>query len=462
MIRRCLEHIKKKGILLVLLSGLIFIPLKHVYAVCCTCTATVALADVLVWDVAEDEFDDKINEEYLRLERFVAEEMWAAVILPRLMASAEEFTAVALWQVQAIGMFIDAKQQMETQLVQQEIRAEILKDYQPSQEICNFGSAVKSIAATEQRMKVNALALSARSIGRQLGKTNTADMYGNDLQNANRVNHFRDKYCDENDRNNALASVCTNMLWSTLTSAEKNFINRDIDYFRTLEDPSNLLVDFSNDKIVDTIATPNIHNEDEEDILALSTNIFGFKNFPRPPARTLTNESILENEGLNSMQEAYLDMRSIIAKRGIAENSFNEIVALKSEGSRAKDTSGNVIPMNARHYMESVLTGLGMPAADALKVLGENPSYDAQMEVLTKRMYQNPDFYTNLYETPANIKRKAVALQAIKLMQKFDMYNSYLRSEVTFSVLLELAVSELQKEIEDVIRNPITSDNIKW
>ena len=102
--------------------------------------------------------------------------------------------------------------------------------------------------------------------------------------------------------------------------------------------------------------------------------------------------------------------------------------------------------------MEHILTELGVPATEALDMLGENPSYYAQMEILTKKIYQNPDFYTNLYDTPANVERKTVALQAIKLIQKFDMLKSYLRGEATVSVLLELAVVNLQNEIEDQIR----------
>ena len=42
-------------------------------------------------------------------------------------------------------------------------------------------------------------------------------------------------------------------------------------------------------------------------------------------------------------------------------------------------------------------------------------------------------------------------MQAIGLMQKFDLFKSYLRSEASLSILLELAVMDLQQEIEDEI-----------
>ena len=73
------------------------------------------------------------------------------------------------------------------------------------------------------------------------------------------------------------------------------------------------------------------------------------------------------------------------------------------------------------------------------------------MEILTKKAYQDPRFYTNLYDKPANVERKGAAIQAIGLIQKFDMLKSYLRTEASLSILLELAVEELQDEIEDAI-----------
>ena len=79
------------------------------------------------------------------------------------------------------------------------------------------------------------------------------------------------------------------------------------------------------------------------------------------------------------------------------------------------------------------------------------------MEVLTKKVYQKPDFYTNLYDTPANVDRKEVAMQAIGLMQKFDIFKSYLRNEASLSVLLEMEVVTLQNEVENEI-NQMTGE----
>ena len=72
------------------------------------------------------------------------------------------------------------------------------------------------------------------------------------------------------------------------------------------------------------------------------------------------------------------------------------------------------------------------------------------MEVLTKKLYQNPVFFTELYDKPVNVLRKRAAIRAIGLMQDRDLYNSLLRSEAVLSVALETMLTE---EHDRVYRN---------
>jgi hypothetical protein len=71
------------------------------------------------------------------------------------------------------------------------------------------------------------------------------------------------------------------------------------------------------------------------------------------------------------------------------------------------------------------------------------------MEILTKRIEQDPNFYTNLYDTPANLARKGAALRAIGLMQHMDMFKSRLRNEGILAEIVELAVDREQREVQD-------------
>ena len=95
--------------------------------------------------------------------------------------------------------------------------------------------------------------------------------------------------------------------------------------------------------------------------------------------------------------------------------------------------------------MQNVIKGLGLTDTTEINnLIGENPSYDTQMEILTKRLYQDPKFYVNLYDTPANVKRQKTAMKAVSLMQDRDMYESLQRSEMLMSVLLEMKLLKAQ------------------
>ena len=67
-------------------------------------------------------------------------------------------------------------------------------------------------------------------------------------------------------------------------------------------------------------------------------------------------------------------------------------------------------------------------------------SYLAMLEILTKKVFQNPNFYANLYDTPANVERKAAALDAFDIMLDRAIYKSQLRREMAMSVLLSTSV----------------------
>ena len=263
------------------------------------------------------------------------------------------------------------------------------------------------------------------------------------------------------NKNNALNDLCDSTAqWSdsNFSGHKRGRLAKDIDYFSLVNMPKTMNIDFTNDDIVidtdnDNFAdADDVNNEDEEHLLAMVSNLYGHDNFARLPSRLLEKQP---GQEVSDAQRTYLDMRAIVAKRSVAENSLYSIAALKAKGNEREPVTGPSNPkdpMAARPYMINVLTELGVPTTDeAIQILGDDPSYYAQMEILTKKLYQNPSFYTNLYDKPANVERKATAMQAIKLMQKFDMLESYLRNEASTSILLELAVVELQREVESQI-----------
>ena len=426
--------------------------IKSAHAVCTECEDTLRDADDDLWMESQIQFDEYLDREFKEVEEFIIQEMWEQSILPVMMEAANEFTVVAMQQAMIIGMFIDAESQMKAQRLLQEIQAKAHKDYHPSVGMCEFGSLMKSLAYSELRGETYSVVYSKRSLDRQLGKGETGGAYGTDLDQQTRILQFQNLFCNRKDRNGALITVCDNLVsWgnAAFDELQRDRINKDIDYFSLLDDQWSMNVDLTNQEIFNPTASPAVLDQDEEHILALNNNLFAHTLFARPPAKLLYKKP---GSDLSTMQRLYIDMRSVIAKRSVAENSFYALTAMKSPAPELLDTAGDPIPQSSRLYMEHILSELGIPAAEILTMMGEKPSYYSQMEVLTKKLYQNPDFYTNLYDKPANVERKSVALQAIKLMQKFDMLKSHLRGEASTSILLEIAVLELQSEVEDQIQ----------
>ena len=366
---------------------------------------------------------------------WISDTLFPQHIYPALQRMTAQMSAVAMQQVLAIGMFLDADQQLETQRLFQELQAQAHKDYQPSEDFCWFGTNVRSLAGSEQKARHNALALNERQMKRHLSNRGLSGAESIDYDKLTRWRQFAEYYCDVHDNNwqtgvanSGLNLACTNAAAAGGPPKDKRRLNIDIDYTRLLEEPRTLDVDFTND----TDAT-----DDEQDVLAMGNNLYGHNTLLRS-----INKDYL---GFRQYQHLYLALRSVAAKRSVAENSYASIVGLKSSGT-SEDGGGGDSP-RTREFLAAVLVELGVPAAEAFNMLGENPSYYAQLEILAKKIYQSPDFYANLYDKPANVERKSVALKAIELMLDRAIYESQIRQEMTMSVLLS---SRLRNTFRDI------------
>ncbi|MCB1592668.1 MAG: hypothetical protein KDI90_09480 [Alphaproteobacteria bacterium] len=382
----------------------------------------------------KDEFDDDLE----AYQDWLIEELFEDEIVPAMADMTTQMNAVAMQQMNIIGAFMDADIQMDTMRLFQQLQAEAHKDYRPSDDFCWFGTNVRSMAHSERRSKHNAIALSASGLARQLGNANQSAAVNVEQDLRGRWAQFVDTYCDTHDNNwnfpSALPSPGPS--YGQLTGLEfacdhdANFpgggakgavnpwrTNLDLDYTRLIEEPRTLEVDFS-------VAA---RTDDEEDVTAMSRNLFGHQVLTRDLSR-------LKLESVNG-RKLYLALRSVAAKRSVAQYSFDSIVGLKSQG-----TGAALIPLGqTRQYLGAIFKELmpnGAPDAEIYELMGEEPSYYSQLEIMSKKLYQNPDFYANLYDTPANVKRKYVAMQAIELMLDRAIYESQIRKEMVISVLL--------------------------
>ncbi|MBU0859663.1 MAG: hypothetical protein KJ667_06975 [Alphaproteobacteria bacterium] len=362
-------------------------------------------------------------------------------ILPAWMLMSQQLTAVAMQQMWMVAEMFDAKHQLESQQLFREMAARTHKAYRPSTGMCIIGTNVRSLATADSHAQVNAFILGQRLIDRQLGSANVAASDGPVADQASRLQAFTTFYCDRYD-NNYVDGVTGSGLSIICNNAPPQTVSNDIDYTRTIELPRTVDLDMTDES---TTAS-----DDERDIFELSANLFANRVFQRFSHNELM---VLANH------KYYQDIRALVAKRSVVQNTLSAVIGMKAQGSAG--TGGTVgSAEDTATYMRHFLQELGMTyEPDMPHMLGDHgttatggeatlrPSYMAQMEMLTKRLYQNPEFFTDLYDSPANVKRKSAALQAIGLMLDRDLYDSYLRNEMLMSVLLEMRLVRAQRTV---------------
>lgn len=342
--------------------------------------------------------------------------------LPKLMNMSAQLGAAAIDQMRLVGMLFDAKHLLETNRMVQELQVQANKDYQPSESFCWFGTNIRSLAETENRSRFTQSALGQMELSRQIGNYGVGSTQdGADMRA--RWMMFRSAYCDPKDNNWFIALSGLDKACGA-GGADKTRRNNDIDFTRLLDAPRTLKVDFQNGA-----KTPN-----EEDLFALANNLYGH----RTPTRALQGLASQES----GAQPFYLQLRSVLAKRAVAQASFNAIVGLKAESRADGDTS---------RFLAAIARDAGLEENDIKDYLGEKPSTYAQLEVLSQRMFQDPDFFVTLYDKPANVKRKKAALSAVELMLDRYLYESELRQEMLLSVLLSASSKrEFDEALKDV------------
>ena len=343
--------------------------------------------------------------------------------VPSFMLMTQQFTTLMIQQVQIIGSFFDAKHQLETQRLFQQKVAQAHKDYHPSAELCQVGTFTRDLVDSQQRNKVTRNVMAQATIMRALsaGDVKTGNLGNEDdgIEGDVRTRRqgFIDNFCNIQDNAGAYELVCE-------TNADPRQQNADVNYTQTIDSPLTINAHFIDTAVV--APTP-----EEENLFAFLDQIFMNEAFPEIKGpRTIAHNFI----------KPYLEMRSLIGMRSVAQNSFAHIIAEKTVC-----PSGDKV---VTPYIFSLLEEMGINPADIVSYMGPNPSYYAQMEVLTKKMFQHPQFISNLYDKPVNVKRMSASLNAIKLMQDRDIHEAMLRREMLTSMILELQLRQKENEIK--------------
>ena len=393
-----------------ILSMIVAVNPAHAYY-CCTCCNCCGSPDTQ--QIVDDDFQEYRDDWIVDTEYFQSvETVWKNW--------ADRWKAMFIQKAAMIGGFYDAQAHSASMLALQKLSADAMNDYMPSEAVCQFGTLSRSLAASDSKARANQLLMSEITMARQLGMAGGSGAAGLGNDRNLRTTQFIRKFCVGVDDNNALTNTCAG-------GAIGSMADRDVDYTRALGQPETLNMDLTDGGLTNP----------EESLIALNSNLYGNSLL----VKRLSDGQMRSESG----KFAYNLIRSVDAKRAVAQNSFAALAGMKAKGPKA-----------SRPYMRQILTNLGMSTKEvddfmASKTSEINPSYYAQMDILTKRIYQDPSFYVHLYDKPANIKRQTAAMEGLGMMQDRDIFHSMSRSEMLLAVLVELEAVKLQSRTENAM-----------
>lgn len=327
---------------------------------------------------------------------------------------AEQMSNIMIQQIHILGTFFDAKHQLETQRLFATTAAIAHRDYHPSEQICGFGTLARGTAVSKYQIEQNAQAMNAILQKRELLNANVSSAWGPFADSMSRMAQFKTIYCDVNDNNKDFPDNFCNSGASTRK-------HKDIDYRRTLESHLTLDLDFTDGGAV---------TADEEDILALAKNLYSHETMP-----SIQKGSMVPYGTFRELHNT----RMLSAVRSVARHSYTTLAAMRASGSGL-----------SADQLRQVMQNIGVPAADVNALIGANPSYFAQMDIMTQKMFQDPSFMINLYNGPANVARMGVVLQGIRIMADRDKLDASLRREMLISMILEMKIRERQEKIRNL------------
>jgi hypothetical protein len=380
------------------------------------------------------QWSNEANMSMVQHEQWWDNTFWKNYFLVGLQQFTDRAAEAMIMQAAMIGGFMDAQNHLNAQRTLQEMTATAMKNYMPSEAVCQMGTLSRSLASSQARSRVVQLVMSERSQARQLGKQNMAGAPGPDDDRLSRLSQFQKTFCDPQDNNNGLAKLCGD------AGGPNDRHNLDIDFTRAIDTKPTL-----NINMTDSSVTP-----DEAGVFALGNNLYSHEIFKR------STSADLKGTGANDGRSAYMDFRSIVAKRSAAENSYNTLVGMKAAGTEA-----------SRIYIKQMLANLGMSETDIRRYINVPtkpsvpnppklfPSYSSQMEILTKKIYQDPSFYVHLMDKPANVQRQYAAMQSFGLMQQRDIFETIVRSEMLLSLIVEMEVAKYQDYVQNRINTTL-------
>lgn len=353
-------------------------------------------------------------------------------VLPPILQSikllAPPISATALVNPVLEGNLRNAQMQRGVLDAQNQTRASVAMNQTVSNQVCRIASVSQSLGASDLYARTVQIALMDAARDRafmRLGmsasvkdprRAEGVSDIGQAADNAGRWHLYKRSFCNKQDPR--LKNICTN--------ADESMNDRDINFASATGYYRQLKINIA-PPLNDRQSNTEFASKDLNAVIALSNNLYG-------------HDLSFSVDDLKPSSYNFMDRRSLLAMRNVIQNSYTSYVAARASGN-----GGNADSLKA--LMAELKGEQGLAVQD--DVFGARPSYEAQMDVLSRKLYQGQAFYKNLMDNPANIKRQQVAMQAVDLMNKHDIARSLERTEMLMALWLEIKLRREQAVIEN-------------
>ena len=286
------------------------------------------------------------------------------------------------------------------------------RDFSPYEPLCKAGTLSSNMTASRVRGTVATEMLNGQMMDLELARSDPKVAQGRLSRKRNQVATYRNFHCSASDNGGQNKNFCGK-------NVKPENINMDINAYETLIKPLTISVDPFDSELTD----------EEVNFTALVENLIVPESNIYAPPGVMMYETVLS---------AYQDVRSVAAMRGLVRNSILSYAGRKM-GIKQEDDS--IAP-----FAEAALKDMGMDKEDIIELIGKNPSYEAQMALVTQMQFENPDFYVDISTDPAKVAKAKAMMMAFKNLQTAEMRKSAERSALLSSVWLELRLRQQGKE----------------
>ena len=336
-----------------------------------------------------------------------------------LMRMTEQLTVTMMMQASMFGQFLDAKHQLETQRMQQMHQAEVQSKFHPSEQMCSMGTVTRHLTQSESEMKVARQGFEKLIRDRDLATGRNMTFKGQQSDKLTRIERYKQYHCNVLDNGTGLEQICGG-------SGAPGDINADINVYHTLYAPKTIEIDMR-----DPAVSPQ-----ERNMYSLMDNLF------LPQANPYIPPTVANSERITSSIQ---DLHANSAKRSFLRSTFIEAIAPKISGPEFEN--------DATPYIRAYYQDMGLPDDEITELIGERPSYTAQMDTVRGWMKQ-PDFISTLQsDSPANAERTKTGMMAGALLQDMDTTDMKSRNQANLSMLVEAAIVEEEHRSEGLIGN---------